>query len=50
MPQPKQKKAIKAVIKRLIMETVPRAIYIYFRVTDKINNNTIIVITLDLYS
>ena len=50
MPRPKQKKATKAVIKRLITEAVPRAMYICFRVADKINNNTIIVVTLDLYS
>ena len=50
MPWPKQKKAIKAVIKRLIMGAVPRAIYIYFRITDKTNNNTIIVVTLDPHS
>ena len=49
MPQLKQKKAIKAVIKRLITGTVPRAIYIYFRVADKINNNTIIIVILDPY-
>ena len=50
MPRPKQKKATKAAIKRLITETVPRAIYIYFRIADKINNNTIIAVTPDLYS
>ena len=49
MPQFKQKKAIKAAIKRLIAGTIPRAIYICFRVTDETNNNTIIVITLDLH-
>ena len=50
MPQPKQKKATKAVIKRLIIGAVPRAIYIYFRIADKINNNNIIIVTLDLHS
>ena len=50
MPRPKQKKSTKAVIKKLIAGAVPRAIYIYFRITDKINNNAIIVVTLDLYS
>ena len=50
MPRLKQKKAIKAVIKRLIAGAVFRAIYIYFRVVNKINNNAIIVVTLDLYS
>ena len=50
MPRPKQKKATKTAIKRLIAEAVPKAIYICFRVTDKTNNNTIIVVTLDLYS
>ena len=49
MPRFKQKKAIKAVIKRLIAGVVPRAIYICFRVTDKINNNVIIAVILDLY-
>ena len=50
MPRPKQKKATKAVIKRLIAGAAPRAIYIYFRVADKTNNNTIIVVTPDPYS
>ena len=50
MPRLKQKKATKAVIKRLIAGTTPKAIYIYFRVINKINNNAIIVVTLDLYS
>ena len=49
MPRPKQKKAIKAVIKRLIAGAILKAIYICFRVTNKTNNNTIIVITLDLH-
>ena len=49
MPRLKQKKAIKVVIKRLIAGAVLRAIYICFRIADKINNNTIIVVTLDLY-
>ena len=49
MPRPKQKKAIKAAIKRLIAGATPKAIYIYFKVADKTNNNTIIVVTLDLY-
>ena len=49
MPRLKQKKGIKAVIKRLIAGAVPRAIYICFRVADKTNNNTIIVVTLDPY-
>ena len=47
MPRPKQKKATKAVIKRLITGTVPKAIYIYFRVANKINNNAIITVTPD---
>ena len=50
MPRFKQKKAIKAAIKKLIIKATLKVIYIYFRVTDKTNNNTIIVITLDLYS
>ena len=50
MPRLEQKKAIKAVMKRLIMGAVPRAIYICFRVADEINDNAIIVVTLDLYS
>ena len=50
MPWFKQKKATKAAIKRLIIGVTPKAIYIYFKVTDKTNNNNIIVITLDLYS
>ena len=50
MPRPKQKKSIKAAIKRLIAGAVLRAIYIYFRVTDKINIIIIIVVTLDLHS
>ena len=49
MLRPKQKKAIKAVIKRLIVGAVPRAIYIYFKVADKINDNIIIAVTPDLY-
>ena len=49
MPRPKQKKAIKAAIKRLIIGAAPRAIYICFRIADKINNNTIIVVTLNLH-
>ena len=49
MPRLKQKKAIKAAIKILIAEAIPKTIYIYFRVTDKINNNAIIAVTLDLY-
>ena len=49
MPRLKQKKAIKAVIKRLIVGAVPRVIYICFRVINKINNNAIIIVTLDLY-
>ena len=36
-------------IKRLIIGAIPRAIYIYFKVTDEINNIIIIVVTLDLY-
>ena len=36
-------------MKRLIIGAVPRAIYIYFKVADKIYNNTITVIILDLY-
>ena len=50
MPPLKQKKSIKAVIKRLIAGAVPKAIYICFRVADEINNNTIIVVTPDPYS
>ena len=50
MPWLKQKKSIKTVMKRLIAEAVPRAIYICFKIADKINNNTIIVVTLDLHS
>ena len=50
MPRPKQKKATKAAIKRLIAETVLRAIYIYFRVADKTNNNIIIAVTPDPHS
>ena len=50
MPRLKQKKATKAAIKRLIAGTVPRAIYICFRIADKINNIIIIAVTLDLYS
>ena len=50
MPWLKQKKTTKAVIKRLITEAIPRAIYICFKVADEINNNTIIAVTLDLYS
>ena len=49
MPRLKQKKAIKAVIKRLITEAVPKAIYIYFRIINKINIIIIIAVTLDLY-
>ena len=49
MPRLKQKKAIKAVIKRLIAGAILRAIYIYFRVIDKINNIIIIAVTLDPY-
>ena len=49
MPRPKQKKAIKAVIKKLIIGAVPKAIYICFRVVNKTNNNTIIIVTLDLH-
>ena len=49
MPRLKLKKAIKAAIKRLIVEAAPRAIYIYFRIADKTNNNNIIAVTLDLY-
>ena len=50
MPRPKQKKAIKAAIKKLIAGAVPRAIYICFGVADETNNNAIIVVTLDLHS
>ena len=50
MPRLKQKKPIKAVIKRLIAGAALRAIYICFKVTDKINDNTIMVVTLDLRS
>ena len=50
MPRPKQKKAIKAVIKRLIAGAALRAIYICFRVVDKTNNNAIIVVTPDPHS
>ena len=50
MPRPKQKKAIKVAIKKLIAGAAPRAIHICFRVIDKINDNTIIAVTLDLYS
>ena len=49
MPRLKQKKATKAAIKRLITGAAPRAIYIYFKVTDKINNNAITAVILDLY-
>ena len=49
MPQPKQRKAIKAAIKRLIAGAVFRAIYIYFRVADEINIIIIIAVTPDLY-
>ena len=47
MPQPKQKKATKVAIKRLIAGAVLRAIYICFRVADETNNNIIIAVTLD---
>ena len=50
MPRLKQKKATKAAIKKLIAGAVPKAIYIYFRVADETNNNTIIVVTLDPHS
>ena len=50
MAQPKQRKPIKAVIKRLIIGAVSRALYICFGVINKINNAAIIVVTLDLYS
>ena len=36
-------------MKRLITEAALRVIYIYFKVADKTNNNTIIAVTLDLY-
>ena len=49
MPRLKQKKSIKAAMKRLIAGAVLRAIYICFRVADETNNNIIIAVTLDLY-
>jgi len=36
-------------MKRLIAGAIPRAIYIYFRIADKTNNNAIIVVTPDLH-
>ena len=50
MPRPKQRKVTKVVMKRLITGAIPRAIYICFRVTDKTNDNAIIVVTPDLHS
>ena len=50
MLQLKQKKSIKAAMKRLIMGVVLRAIYIYFGVADKINNIIIITVTPDPHS
>ena len=45
MPRPKQKKATKAVMKRLIAGAALRAIHICFGVVDKINNIIIIAVT-----
>ena len=50
MPRLKQKKAIKAAIKRLITGAVPKAIHICFGVTNETNNNTITAVTPDPYS
>ena len=49
MLRPKQKKAIKVAIKRLIAGATPRAIYICFKVADEINNNAITAVTPDLH-